>query len=283
MADTDKSAGEDRGLLRGDTRRVRGAAFAWRILGAALLGVAVCACAWLATELLAATPLLQREATCVTGDCFCEHTDGFPQQVVNSISSFSFVFFGAWVLLARRNPAQETREFALAPLLGITMLFLGVSSFFYHATLSFLGQFLDIFSMYAFGLLLFFGALYRAGHLRARYAVAGFVATSLALGLLQYAYPDSRRILFAALLVPGIILELSPFITGHSVRSRRVWAVWAGLGLMLLAYGIWLLDQTPAFCQPGSLIQGHAIWHVLTAVAAFMVFIHSRRTPHERV
>ena len=262
-----------------------GAKSVWRILGAAVLGIAISALAWWATGLATDTDLVARAATCVPGHCFCEQTIGFPEQLANSVSSFAFVFLGAWVLLSRRtlsrpNPAPGTREHTLAPLFGITMFFLGVSSFFYHATLSFLGQFLDIFSMYTFGILLFFGALYRAGRLRGGYALAGFVAASIVFGLLQFAYPDARRILFTALLLPGIILELTPWITGHSPRSRRMGAIYAGLGVMIVAYGIWLLDQTPAFCQPGSLLQGHAIWHALGAVAAFLVYIHYRRTPH---
>lgn len=240
----------------------------------------MCALAWVATDLLAGTALVDRAATCAPDHCFCESTVGFPEQFANSVSSFAFVALGVWVLLSRRNPAPGTRERVLAPLLGVTMLFLGVTSFFYHATLSFFGQFLDIFSMYTFGLLLFFGALYRAGRLRGGYALVGFVVGSIVFGLMQFAYPDARRILFTALLVPGIILELTPWVTGHSSRSRRVRAIYAGLGVMVVAYGIWLLDQTPAFCDPGSLLQGHAIWHVLGAVAAFLVFIHYRRTPH---
>lgn len=252
----------------------------WRILGAAALGSAIVALAWWGSGLVSGTEIVARAATCVPGQCFCERAAEFPVQIANSFSSFAFVFLGAWVFLSRRNPAPGTREHRLVPLLGITMFFLGASSFFYHATLSFLGQFLDIFSMYTFGLLLFFGALYRAGRIRGSYALAGFVAASIVFGLVQFAYPDARRILFTALLLPGIILELTPWVTGHSPRSGRVAALYAGLVVMIVAYGIWLLDQTPAFCEPGSLLQGHAIWHTLGAVAAFFVYVHYRRTPH---
>ncbi|MBX3091018.1 MAG: ceramidase domain-containing protein [Cryobacterium sp.] len=256
-----------------------------RTIWALLLGAAVCAIAWYATDALVGTALVDRAATCVPGHCFCEHASGFPEQLANSVSSFAFVLLGAWVLLSLRPGEPRTRdararESLLIRLLGITMIFIGASSFFYHATLSFFGQFLDIFSMYTFGLLLFFGALYRAGRLRGTHALAGFVAASIVFGLLQFAYPDARRILFTALLLPGIILELTPWVTGHSPRSRRMWAIYAGLAVMVVAYGIWLLDQTPAFCEPGSLLQGHAIWHVFGAVASFLVFIHYRRTPH---
>jgi hypothetical protein len=62
------------------------------------------------------------------------------------------------------NPGlrARTRERRALPLLGTTLIFIGASSFIYHATLSFVGQFLDILSMYTFGLLLILGALYRS-------------------------------------------------------------------------------------------------------------------------
>jgi hypothetical protein len=45
------------------------------------------------------------------------------------------------------------------------------------------------------------------------------------------------------------------------------------LGSLLLAFGIWNMwkDDSP-LCDPQSLLQGHAIWHILDAVAAYYLF-----------
>ena len=250
------------------------------IIGAVVIAALLCVLAWWISDLLAQTAVVDRVATCTQTQCFCEQaTVVFPAQLMNSISSFAFIILGVAALLLAR-PAPGTRERRLTWFFAGTMVFIGASSFFYHSTLSFVGQFLDVFSMYTFGLLLFVGALYRSGHLRARPAVIGFIVASVLLGLLQYLYPDARRILFVVVLLPGIILELTRFVTGCRLWSRKMWAIGAGLTLMVLAYIIWILDQTAAFCAPSSLVQGHAIWHTLGAVAAFLVVVHYRLTKH---
>ena len=44
-------------------------------------------------------------------------------------------------------------------------------------------------------------------------------------------------------------------------------------GAMALAFGIWNLSKTGGpWCDPHSLLQGHAVWHVLGAVAAFCLY-----------
>lgn len=243
---------------------------------AATLGALV----WWMSDLLAQTAVVDRAATCRETQCFCEHAASrFPTQTVNSLSSLAFIVLGVAALMLAR-PAPGTRERALTPYFAATMVFIGASSFFYHSTLSFLGQFLDVFSIYLFGLLLIAGALYRSGHLRATAAVVAVVVASLVLGGLQYLYPDARRVLFALVLLPGILLELTRFVTGYRLRSGRLWAIILGLAMLVAAYLVWTLDQLSAFCAPGSLVQGHAIWHALGAVGAFLVIVHYRLTPH---
>jgi dihydroceramidase len=42
--------------------------------------------------------------------------------------------------------------------------------------------------------------------------------------------------------------------------------------LLTVAYVIWILDNTRLVCFENSLLQGHAIWHILGAVSVF--FLH---------
>jgi hypothetical protein len=253
----------------------------WRVVITIVLGLLLSAVIYFLTQSLAATSLVDRPATCTLTGCFCEAPlDTVPKQVFDSFSSLAFVFLGIWSLLATREPVRGTRERQLKPLFGAIFIFIGASSFFYHSTLSFFGQFLDIFSMYAFGILLAIGALYRAGKLSGTWSVLLFVILSVVFGIVQFEFPDARRILFAGLLLPGIVLELTPFITGVSPRSPKVRFIYIGVGTLVVAYVVWLLDQTPLFCNPSSPVQGHAIWHVLTAIAAFLIIAHYRQTPH---
>jgi hypothetical protein len=103
-----------------------------------------------------------------------------------------------------------------------------------------------------------------------------FVVLTAILAVVQYRDPDARRPVFAVIVLPGVVLEPTRFVTGRPLRERRFAVV--GLGVMVVAYLIWLLDQVPQLCYPNSLIQGHALWHGLSAVAAFMIVLHYRAT-----
>lgn len=224
-------------------------------------------------------------ATCLTTQCFCEELNASGLvQPVNSFSSLAFVLLGivGVVIWLRMKKRKSTLESPLILAFSITMTFIGASSFFYHGSLSFIGQFLDIFSMYLFGTLLILSALLRRGSMTMRRAIVVFVVVNVALGFLQYFYPEARRVLFALVLLPGIILEFLPATAGGKFTISRMKYLLIGFGSLIIAYAIWLLDQNNIVCWPSSVVQGHAIWHILTAFASFMIVLHYIRTARSR-
>ena len=45
--------------------------------------------------------------------------------------------------------------------------------------------------------------------------------------------------------------------------------------MLLVAFGVWIPSQTGGlWCIPESWLQGHALWHVLCAVAAYLLGRH---------
>lgn len=77
--------------------------------------------------------------------------------------------------------------------------------------------------------------------------------------------PDARRWLFAALLVVGVGLELRLALTRRAATRPRL--LLGALALMATAFALWALDETLVLCDPSSVLQGHAAWHVLGAAA----------------
>jgi hypothetical protein len=68
--------------------------------------------------------------------------------------------------------------------------------------------------------------------------------------------------------LPGVVASKPP-------PGRRTYTPWYWLGVasFLLAYSIWLTGtDTSAACRPDSLLQPHAIWHLLTALATYCFF-----------
>lgn len=212
-------------------------------------------------------------ATCLTTRCFCElvRADGMAQPA-NAWSSLAFVVAGVVALVALRPPARPER--VLVPLLAVALVAVGLGSLAFHATLSLWGQFVDVFPMYAVGCVLLAGALVRLGRITPRVALVGGLTLLVALGVLLWLWPESRRVLFAAVLLPGIVLELVlARRRGGDSRPGPRW-LHAGLGLLVAAYVLWLLDQAGILCDPASPLQGHAAWHVLGAVAGWCLARH---------
>ncbi len=82
--------------------------------------------------------------------------------------------------------------------------------------------------------------------------------------------------------LPGLLAKNPP----PGQRTYNPW-FFAGVASFLLAYAIWLTG-TPdhEWCRPDSLIQAHAIWHMLTALATWCFFLFLRTeekipSPHD--
>lgn len=213
-----------------------------------------------------------RPATCLAqGGCFCEAPAvASPlRQPVNSISSLAYVFTACWIFFDRRRGDFPERQ---ARLLALACLVTGLGSAFYHASLTFSGQFFDIFGMCLLAGLMLVYAWERRWRWSAWRSLAVYLLLLSALTLLQIAWPESRRWAFALLLLAALGFEIP--------QSRRsglpAGPLWQGLALFALAYGVWLLDNSGLLCAPHSPLQGHAVWHLLGAAAGGLLYRYYR-------
>lgn len=222
-------------------------------------------------------------ATCLSTHCFCElpRTGDMLLQPSNVWSSFGFVVAGAWIMLgAASRPASA---FKGLPVLwfGLTAVIVGVGSALLHATLSLWGQFADVLGMYLLGAFTLMWAVKRWRGLSGRAAVLLYVMVAGALVASLWVWPESRRWLFAVLLVVAIGIEWG--LARPQRQGVRGELLLLGLAANLLAFALWILDQTQTLCSPESLWQGHAAWHLLGAVAVAFSFAYYRsenaRTP----
>lgn len=184
----------------------------------------------------------------------------------------AYVFAGLllWSGSARRALKIEASRRISA--LAVLLVVIGCMSFFYSSTLTFIGQFFDIFGMYLLGTFILYTALYRLGAVSSRQAITLFMLTNAVLAAVQYSYPEARRYLFAVILVPGIVMEFLPQVSDTPTRKR--YSLFAGFGIVLVGYILWLLDQDLILCSPRSALQGHAAWHILTAGAVLLLAMH---------
>ena len=249
---------------------------AYRLVIGFVAGIVLIALAWISLAgVSAATWDAMQPSTCLAaGTCFCEavHMNEALRQPANTVSSFGFVVVGLLIAAASLGLRKSAR---LVPLygvaLGIMTAIVGVGSAYYHASLTFTGQFFDILGMYLMASFVLIYALQRLYNLSNRNSIALYVVMNVFLTGLQVVIPDLRRYTFAIVLVVGLIVEFVYLRRTPMIAAR--W-LYIGLGLFALAYVIWILDNSHLLCLPDSLLQGHAVWHLLGAIATGCLYLY---------
>lgn len=213
-------------------------------------------------------------ASCLATHCFCEHPQAgaLLLQPANSWSSLGFVLVGFWIMLA---PRRETAfAGAAAAWFGVTAIVTGVGSVLLHATLTLWGQFYDVLGMYLLSAFLLAYAVQRWRGLSNAATLALYLAACAILIGILWIMPETRRWLFAVVLALAIAVELI-FARPRRPGVNTAWFVY-GLIANAVAFGIWVLDNTRTLCDPTSLLQGHAIWHLLGAAALVCSYLYYR-------
>lgn len=216
-------------------------------------------------------------ATCLATHCFCEvpRAGDLILQPANSWSSFGFVAVGFWIILVAGRPSSRT-PFAAFPAIwfALTAILIGVGSFLLHATLTLWGQFWDVVGMYLFSAFTLTYAFRRSRALGNNAAILLYLALCAVLIGCLIMIPETRRWLFAVVLIAQIAVELTfarPKRPGVEVR----WYLY-GIALQAAAFTIWIADLTRTLCDGNSLLQGHAVWHLLNAAAVWCGYRYYR-------
>jgi hypothetical protein len=220
-----------------------------------------------------------RQATAMPNNAFNEAVrSGAVRQPSNTYSSLAFVFVG---LLVLGVPLRDSLTVTARPLVSatplfkvtfaITLLVTGLGSAFYHASLTFVGQTLDVVGMYLLSTFVVLYALSSNETASVRRLAAWYLAANLALLVVLVGLPELRRWLFAAILLAGLVLEYRRSKKNASLRTS--WLV-GSAGILIVAYVIWIVDNARLLFDPWSWFQGHAVWHILGAGAALLLYLY---------
>ena len=216
-------------------------------------------------------------ATCTATRCFCEtpRVGALIVQPADSWSAYGYVVAGFLMIVLARAPEWDSAFPRMAAItFGVTAIMVGVGSVLLHATLTLWGQFLAVLGMYLVGSFLLVRAVARWRSIPDRTAIVIYVALCAALVTVLIVEPEVRRWLFAVVLITAIAVELifaRPLRLGALVRLYLL-----GILAKAVAFTIWILDQRGTVCAPDSLIQGHAVWHLLGALSIWLSFSYYR-------
>jgi len=177
-------------------------------------------------------------------------------QPANTWSNLGFIFVGIYLL--RKNSKS-------APAGWIAIL-IGATSFLYHASFTFLMQFFDLSSMYLYSAYLLTMNLRRTGYIDTRFMPRAMASIVLSSMVILFFFRKAGIPVFSVQIIFAAILEI--YLSRCFKPQPRYGNYFIALLLFLVALTVWVLDLTRIFCAPENhFLQGHAIWHILTATS----------------
>ena len=223
---------------------------------------------------------------------YCEfnHMEDFVRQPVNSWSNFCYLFLGVWLLTwgirdgIRREKANPIQRFpAMTIWIGLMQVGLCFGSFFFHASLTRLGQHWDMTFTYGLGLSLAFGAAYRLvisfGMQENIRSKAVFLSLAIATTILFFfiKWWLNGRIALPIVMLLGVVLAVVVYVRER--KQLNSWTLLLGLIALILAAVFRSLDLAKVACEPQGLLQFHALWHLATGVSAmiFLAFLRNEK------
>jgi hypothetical protein len=183
--------------------------------------------------------------------------------IVQPASTWSNIgFFIVGVLVwrqARRDGAGPSG------MLGPIAMLMGVCSIAFHATGTFIGQWLDLSEMFFESALFVVLAARRLATLSARAQVAGWATLVVVPAAVQLRWQSSGVALFTTEIVLWVLLELV-WLSRARRRTDYRFAL-AAVALFAVSFALWSLDRS-ILCDPDNhVFGGHAAWHLLGAAA----------------
>ncbi|MBI9108864.1 MAG: ceramidase domain-containing protein [Spirochaetales bacterium] len=225
-----------------------------------------------------------RPASCTasTIGCFCEKAgDGLLRQPVNTYSSLSFTLLGFIIFnRVRRDVKIGVRKNMLSTKLiygavfAASLALTGLGSAFYHASLSFAGQTIDVLGMYFTVSFILMYNILRSCCMKESHAAVLYIIINTVLSCVLIFFPGVRRYIFAFFLILSLLLELRyQREKRHDIKSKYLLLAFF---IILISFCIWILDAFKILCSPESLIQGHGIWHIGGAVSVWFLYLYYR-------
>jgi len=221
------------------------------------------------------------------------HIDDVLRTRSDTWSNLAYVLVGFYALalgwhdLRRQAPANAgyvTRTPAMSILFGLAGCYLGFGSGLFHASLTRLGQQLDVAAMYS---PLVVAIAINVGRWVPRLNTAGdragvptwpiLAGLALITCLLLYEYKWSMR---SSVVLPTLILIVAAFavLDRFQRRSRlSVPLLLLSLAGLVAARICWVMDVKGTFSGPDTWLQGHAVWHLLTALSLATIYLYYRR------
>jgi predicted membrane channel-forming protein YqfA (hemolysin III family) len=221
---------------------------------------------------------------------YCEfnHPERLFHQPINTYSNLIYFFYGLVIFqLALKDlkfiGVKRVNSVRNAPFLSILLaanfIHLSFGSAFFHSSLTWIGQRVDMNATYGLTLSLICIGMVQVvakKELSKQIQIATVLGMLLLIvGFLPLALQISSAILLPALFLALLLLGIGNYVQYRSLRSPLLLI----LSFVLLAVAIQVrtMDVAKINCDPLSIWQGHALWHFLTATSSLCMYFYFRR------
>ncbi|MCM0042623.1 MAG: ceramidase [Algoriphagus sp.] len=221
---------------------------------------------------------------------YCEfnHPERLFHQPVNTYSNLIYFFYGLLVFqlalkdlkLVEVKGVNAVRSSPyLSILLAANFIYLSFGSAFFHSSLTWIGQRIDMNATYGLTLSLIcigFVQVLVKKQLTKQIQVGLVVGMLLLIaGFLPLALQISSSILLPSLFLILLVLGIINYVQDPAQRFPILGVV--SFVLLAVAIQIRTLDVEKVNCDPMSIWQGHALWHLLTATSSLCMYFYFRR------
>jgi predicted membrane channel-forming protein YqfA (hemolysin III family) len=234
------------------------------------------------------TGMLVSQSAITVEYCEFNHPERLFHQPINTYSNLIYFFYGLVVIqLATKDlkffsvqEANSVRNFPfLSVLLAANFIYLSFGSAFFHSSLTWIGQRVDMNATYGLTLsLICIGTV----QVLVKKELSKPMQIGLVLGMLlliaaflPLALQISSAILLPSLFLVLLLLGIGNFVQYRSQRSPLLLIL--SFVLLAIAIQVRTLDVAKVNCDPLSIWQGHALWHFLTATSSLCMYFYFRR------
>ncbi len=220
---------------------------------------------------------------------YCEfnHPERLFHQPMNTYSNLIYFFYGLlvfqlgwkdWKTFANREVNTVGKFPYLSLLLAANFIYLSLGSAFFHSSLTWIGQRMDMNATYGLTLSLICIGMVQVvvkKELTKQFQVILLLGMLLLIvGFLPLALQISSAVLLPALFLVLLLLGIGNYLQYRTQRSPLLFI----LSFVLLAVAIQVrtLDVAKINCDPLSIWQGHALWHFLTATSSLCMYFYFR-------